>query len=347
MSNMNEPWTPTRTPTGTEPAVESDPRVDRSHTEGVLPCPPNPPPPLGWEYWRGSMRQSQVDLAVQMLKDREQYPMGSFVQCVLDDQWFGARVEWHDVQGATGKTGCFRGVNLMRPLVRPDVGPVPVTPANQSYIVQRAQPCMAVDTAAKLDAATIQAVRAANYACIIRYVNLPGVSPQRDIDSAELSTILDGGLALLLVQHVRYPGWNPAHASGVTDAQAAIETARNARYRRGAHLYVDLEGINGTAAATIQFANDWASAVVAAGYLAGAYIGYNVPLSPEQIYDLHLVTSYWSDLGPRKVATRGFAIKQHAQINVHGVDFDPDTIQTDLKGETPAWMIAAAPVANA
>ena len=347
MPSMNEPWTPTKTPSGGELVPEIDPRVDQSHSEGVLPCPPNPPPPVGWEYWRGSMRQSQVDLAVQMLKDRVRYPMGSFLQSVQDEQWFGARVEWHDVQGATGKSGCFRGVNLMRPLVRPDALPATVTPADQSYIVQRATPCLAVDTAAKLDGATIQAVRAANYACLIRYVNLPGVSPQRDIDAAELSAILDAGLALMLVQHVRYPGWDPARASGVTDANAAIETARNARYRRGAHLYVDLEGINGTAAATIQFANDWASTVVAAGYLAGAYIGYNVPLSPEQIYDLHLVTSYWSDQGPRKVATRGFAIKQHAQIKLHGVDFDPDTIQNDLEGETPAWMIAGPPIANA
>jgi hypothetical protein len=40
--------------------------------------------------------------------------MGSFVQTWLDGELVAARVEWHDFQGATGKRGCFRGVNLMQ-----------------------------------------------------------------------------------------------------------------------------------------------------------------------------------------------------------------------------------------
>jgi hypothetical protein len=44
--------------------------------------------------------------------------MGSFVQKRIGDKLVAARVEWHTVQGATGKRGCFRGVNLMK-LVQP------------------------------------------------------------------------------------------------------------------------------------------------------------------------------------------------------------------------------------
>lgn len=49
-----------------------------------------------------------------MLHDSAQYPIGSFVQEGLDGELVAARVEWHDFQGATGKRGCFRGVNLMQ-----------------------------------------------------------------------------------------------------------------------------------------------------------------------------------------------------------------------------------------
>ena len=44
--------------------------------------------------------------------------MGSFVQALIGGVQVAARVEWHDWQGATGKTGCFRGTSLFRPRVK-------------------------------------------------------------------------------------------------------------------------------------------------------------------------------------------------------------------------------------
>jgi len=70
---------------------------------------------VGWSYWKEKKIPSKaVQLTVDMLKDSRTYPMGSFVQMVIDGELIAARVEWHDIQGATGKRGCFRGVNLMR-----------------------------------------------------------------------------------------------------------------------------------------------------------------------------------------------------------------------------------------
>ncbi len=69
-------------------------------------------------------------------------------------------------------------------------------------------------------------------------------------------------------------------------------------------------------------------------------MGFDVPLSPLELYDLHKVNSYWSDPGPRAVATRGFAVKQGLEIQIGGKAFDPNVVAPDDLGDTPAWMIA-------
>lgn len=116
MANIDEVWS-AASPPGLDsdgPIAEVDPRIVQNHSIAQLPCPPNPAPPTGWKYWKKSLRPSLVDLATRMLHDNVTYPMGTFVQTWLDGELVAARVEWHDVQGATGKHGCFRGVNLMQ-----------------------------------------------------------------------------------------------------------------------------------------------------------------------------------------------------------------------------------------
>ncbi|HXK18148.1 MAG TPA: glycoside hydrolase domain-containing protein [Polyangiaceae bacterium] len=193
-----------------------------------------------------------------------------------------------------------------------------------------------MDTAAKLTSAMIEQVKKRGYSCLIRYVPHVGSIGAHDIDVAELNEILDSGLALMLVQHVRVPGWVPSN--GGFDGERAAEWAKRCGYAQGAHIFVDLEGIAGTRAVTREYAEDWARCVKAAGYAAGAYVGYAVPLNAADLYALRGINSYWSDLGPRQVETRGFAMKQHTQIVIGGLPFDPDTIQLDAKGETPIWM---------
>lgn len=91
-----------------------DARVDATHVPGTLPCPQNPGPPSGWTYWSGPTDASERNLAVHMLHDPATYPMGSFVEATHGGEPLGARVEWHTLQAATGRAGCFRAVNLMR-----------------------------------------------------------------------------------------------------------------------------------------------------------------------------------------------------------------------------------------
>jgi hypothetical protein len=110
-----ENWIPPDPPTSQDDEVNVvDQRVNTTHMVGQLPVPLNPPPPIGWIYWKGAVSSEAGSFTVKILHDSATYPMGSFVQFFTKGALVGARVEWHNIQGATGKKGCFRGVNLMR-----------------------------------------------------------------------------------------------------------------------------------------------------------------------------------------------------------------------------------------
>lgn len=114
---MNERLHDTWEPPEPDPVAEHiaiDPRVNAIHAVGVLPSPANPVPPGGWTYWKGRVSPALGAFASRILADSTKYPMGAFVQAMIEGERVAARVEWHDLQGATGRRGCFRGVNLMR-----------------------------------------------------------------------------------------------------------------------------------------------------------------------------------------------------------------------------------------
>ena len=115
-NTLNEPWVAPVPPKDGEEHLDLDPRVITNHQIGALPCPSNPPPPQGWRYWHlhEHVPPALAALTLKMLNDSKTYPMGTFMQTRCADELVAARVEWHDFQGATGKVGCFRGVNLLR-----------------------------------------------------------------------------------------------------------------------------------------------------------------------------------------------------------------------------------------
>ena len=113
--SLGDAWQPPAAPTGADWVVVRDPRVIMGHLPGVLPCPSNPAPPLGYAYWQGQVPPHVGALAAKVEFAPAEFPMGSFVQALVDGQLVAARVEWHDYQGATGKRGCFRGTSLFRP----------------------------------------------------------------------------------------------------------------------------------------------------------------------------------------------------------------------------------------
>src|SRR4051812_38524570 len=111
---IDNPWDPPAPPDEGEPLMTLDPRIITGHVPGVLPCPSNPPPPIGWTYWHGPVSPAAVELAKSVEHGQ---PLGAFVQARIDGKLIGARKEWHDYQGMSGKHGCFVGTSLFRPLV--------------------------------------------------------------------------------------------------------------------------------------------------------------------------------------------------------------------------------------
>lgn len=117
--NMSDPWQAPSPPNpGDGMLVSVDPRVVTNHAPGQLPCPNNPPPPIGWKFLRdGHVPAEGVKLAVELANNSTKYPMGTFVQMYFGELLFAARVEWHSYIGKTGQAGvCVRGANLMVPV---------------------------------------------------------------------------------------------------------------------------------------------------------------------------------------------------------------------------------------
>ncbi|RYZ09223.1 MAG: hypothetical protein EOO73_05540 [Myxococcales bacterium] len=117
---LKDPWlAPTPDEGSSEELIIMDPRMITAHRIGELPCPPNPPPPDGWRYWKPKEAVPAIlgTLAVKMRDDAQRYPMGAFTQVMHAGELVAARVEWHDMRGRDGAKGCFRGVNLMRRVV--------------------------------------------------------------------------------------------------------------------------------------------------------------------------------------------------------------------------------------
>jgi hypothetical protein len=75
--------------------------------------------------------------------------------------------------------------------------------------------------------------------------------------------------------------------------------------------------------------------MIGAGYRAGLYHGYSVPLGALDIFDLPGFDCYWSDAGNRPVTTRGNAITQGPEVTIAGVKFDLDVVASDLQGGLP------------
>jgi hypothetical protein len=209
--------------------------------------------------------------------------------------------------------------------------------------------CWGFDTSRKISFAEARAIidtgmvvddgdRAVSFA--MRYVPLPGNNSAQDIDAREMEWLLDAGLSVVLVQHCRkgvevQPGvwrWTASQGQGALDGDVAARAAKSAGHASGASLGLDLEAVANIGAPVAQHCEAWASAVSGAGFEPFVYVGFSCGLSPQQLYDLHGITRYMSDMGPRSVVIRGFCCKQFATQTVAGIQVDPDHAQPDSLG---------------
>ena len=179
---------------------------------------------------------------------------------------------------------------------------------------------------------------------VCQYVGLEHNSSS-DISVENLQGILKAGLGLWLVQHCLYPGWEASAALGRHLGLAARQNAASVGYLSGCHLALDLEGCKSVGQDVIDYVTSWVNEV-RDDYQPLLYVGYSCGLTAQQLYEAFSgIHRYWSDFGPRQVSTRGFAVKQHAQVLHCGVPVDPDETQEDLLGGKLQWMIDDGQVA--
>lgn len=112
--------------------------------------------------------------------------------------------------------------------------------------------------------------------------------------------------------------------------------------RPGVNVWLDMEGVASatTASDAAAYCNAWYDVVDGAGFVPAIYCGYGTGMTASQLYHDLKFAHYWSS--PRfnggSFDIRGWQLRQQRQQTPHGVTFDPDTAQSDLKGDSAFWL---------
>ena len=196
------------------------------------------------------------------------------------------------------------------------------------------------DADSKIFLATAQAFYNEGYRFCIRYVSL-GAEYSGDLTYEEASAILEGGLALMPVQHVPEPGWSPSADLGKQYGDNAAVNADQVGFPPRINVWCDLEGISSSATAqdVIDYCNAWYDAVAAWGYLPGLYVGANSILNGEQLYELKFQHFWKSESDVPTVAVRSYQMVQSPSEPVNGIGIDRDVTYIDDEGGRPQWII--------
>ncbi|MFT6501097.1 MAG: hypothetical protein ACJASQ_001207 [Crocinitomicaceae bacterium] len=192
-----------------------------------------------------------------------------------------------------------------------------------------------------ITAAVAAQFKAQGYTFCVRYLSIESAQ-SNDLTPAEANIILDSGLALIPVQHVRRAGWSPSGLMGTAYGTYAAENAAIVGFPERVSVWCDLEGIEqGTSAAdVIDYCNNWYDAVFSQGYVPGLYVGAGCILNSAQLYLNLKFQHYWkSESNVPDVDKRGFQLVQHFHGQpVNGIGIDIDITQTDNLGGQVAWL---------
>lgn len=183
------------------------------------------------------------------------------------------------------------------------------------------------------------ALAAAGVEGLIGYLNAMNV--------ARLNAVLNAGLGFM---PVTFAG---AYRNGPQDELAALATLG---IPAGATVWLDLEGLDAWNTPSAQLSSlieAWAAPMVAAGYIAGLYVGAPQPLTGKQLYALRGISRYW--LGQGRCVGRdgldaypdcGWCMRQdwHNQksgmlFKDTGVFVDTNAVQADHRGRLPTWVV--------
>lgn len=201
------------------------------------------------------------------------------------------------------------------------------------------------DSDTVLSADTAHQFASQGYRFCLRYLSRSGAESAGDLTTQEATDILNAGLALMGVQHVRAPGWMPSADLGSQDGAAAASHAQAIGFPPGVNVWCDLEGVSSAAAAAdvIGYCNAWYAAVALAAYVPGLYVGASAGLTGEQLYDNLAFEHYWQSASSvPMVASRGYQMVQTLQPGtVNDISIDHDMTQTDHLGGQVQWLAPA------
>ena len=194
-------------------------------------------------------------------------------------------------------------------------------------------------------ASTAAEFAAQGYAFCVRYFSRVAQQGSNDLSAAEAQDILNAGLGLMTVQHVRAEGWVPTQELGASDGAAAANHVSQIGFPAGVNVWCDLEGVATATPAqqVIDFCNAWYDAVAAAGYVPGIYVGANCILTGQQLRSDLKFAHYWKSLSNvPEIPGRGYQMIQSNEHTVNGIGIDQDVTQTDQLGGTVLMLGIAA-----
>lgn len=210
-------------------------------------------------------------------------------------------------------------------------------------VVERAAAARGFDTNVVVTPDVARKFVADGYRFCVRYVSHSATEGESDISRDEVEGILGAGLALMIVQHVRRSGWSPTAALGSSDGALAARHLAELGAPAQLTVWTDVEGVDPSAPANhiLTYGNAWYTAVAAAGFTPGLYVG-RLPLTSAQLYRGLKFRNYWkSGIAEVDVQRRGYQMLQLPPANdlVHGIHIDHDAIQADELGDLPTWWI--------
>lgn len=205
------------------------------------------------------------------------------------------------------------------------------------------------DSDTALTAARARQFYSGGFKFSLRYLSL-GKQSQSDLSTQEASDILNCGLALMPVQHVRKPGWSPNADLGHQDGQNAASNALDIGFPAGVNVWCDVEGVSKTASPqnVIDYCRAWHDSVSAADFAPGLYVGARAGLSGEQLIGLPFQHYWKSQSTVPEIPGRGYQLIQlFPSIAANGIAIDLNVTQNDLKGGQAQWLrIAASRIAT-
>lgn len=239
------------------------------------------------------------------------------------------------------------------PLLKGVVGPlIDSKPENKTVRIK------GFDTTSKVSKSHATAFTKEGYDFCVRYIPQNPDIVDDDLTYEEAQDILDGGLALMAVQHVEGNAWFVSPQKGQRKGELAGKWATKCGFPHDVNIWLDLEGINeeqkNSYSEIIDYCNIWSDTVVEFGYIPGVYVGSNSWLTSSQLYHSLKFNHFWRAKGNiPEIENRGYQIYQgltlidgkthdgienddgNPKLFVHGLNIDDDLAFFDLSGDSP------------